>query len=287
MPYKKLFYSILLFLCFAIAFQSCKLINPEVKVPAYIYIEKINLSTNYITEGTNSSKITDAWVYLDDKLVGAFELPANIPVLAEGDHKISVRAGIKVNGISATRAYYPFYDQYIVNVNLKPEETDTLKPVVNYFSGQLFHWMEDFEGGGITLMKYSNSDTIIEKTSDPQYVFEGNYSGVTHLTSAKPHLISVSIENFVLPLGNNPVFLELNYKNNNTFYVSLYANGTQRIDGLTINRSENWNKIYINFTPYINTYSTASNFKIFIEAYKETDVENPLLLFDNIKLIYF
>lgn len=287
MSFKKLFNSILLFFCFVIATNSCKLINPEVNIPSYIYIEKIDLSTNYVTEGTSSSKITDAWVYVDDKLIGAYELPAKIPVLAEGDHKISIRAGIKVNGISATRAYYPFYEQYIQNVNLKAEETDTIKPTVHYFSGSLFHWMEDFENGGVTLMKYSTSDTIIEKTSNPQYVFEGNYSGVAHITSDKPYLLSATIDSYVLPLGNNPVFLELNYKNNNRFRVGLYANGTQRIEVLTINPSDTWNKIYVNLTPYVNQYSTASNFKIFIESYKEDEIETPLLLFDNLKLIYF
>jgi hypothetical protein len=288
MSFKKLFYSILLFVCLICVLQSCSLINPEIKVPAYIHIDKINLSTNYITEGTSSSKITDAWIYIDDKLIGAFELPATVPVLEEGNHKLSVRAGIKVSGISATRAYYPFYDQYIINVDLKPDAIDTINPTVNYFATSgLFHWMEDFEGGGITLMKYSTSDTIIDKTSDPQFVFEGNYSGIAYLTSSKPYLLSASIDNFVLPIGNNPVFLELNYKTNNRFRVGLYANGTTRIEVITVNTSETWNKIYVNFTPFVNTYSTASNFKIFLESYKEDDVETPILLFDNIKLIYF
>jgi hypothetical protein len=147
--------------------------------------------------------------------------------------------------------------------------------------------MEDFENGGVTLMKYSTSDTIIEKTSDPQFVFEGNYSGIAHITSGKPYLLSATIDNFVLPLGNNPIFLELNYKNNNRFRVGLYANGTQRVEVLTMNPSDTWNKIYINFTPFVNQYSTASNFKIFIESYKEEEIETPLLIFDNIKLLYF
>ncbi len=47
-------------------------------VPSYLYIEKIGLNTQY-EQGTASHKITDAWVYVDETLIGAFELPATIP----------------------------------------------------------------------------------------------------------------------------------------------------------------------------------------------------------------
>ena len=268
--------------------QSCSLITPEINIPAYIYIEKITLpTTNYATEGSNSSKITDAWVYIDNKLIGIYELPAKIPILDQGDHKLTIRAGIKVNGIAATRAYYPFYDLFEQNINLKPETTDTVKPAVRYYpSTGFFQWMEDFESGGISLMKYSTSDTIIEKTSNPQLVFEGSYSGIAHLDNTKKYLMSATINNYVLPVGNNPVFLEMNYKTNNKIGIGLYANGTQRIAVITLNRCDYWNKIYINLTPMVNSVTNVTNFKIFIEAYKEDDVDSPLLLFDNIKLLF-
>ncbi|HOV12628.1 MAG TPA: hypothetical protein PLL90_12785, partial [Bacteroidales bacterium] len=67
-------------------------------VPSYIHIDKIDLNTTYEFDGSNSCKITDAWVYIDGDLQGIYELPATFPVLANGQHTIMVRAGIKLNG---------------------------------------------------------------------------------------------------------------------------------------------------------------------------------------------
>ena len=62
---------------FALIFMSsCELYNPAEPTPAYIHIDKFILNTAYLTEGSNSHKITDAWVYIDDQLLGCFELPA-------------------------------------------------------------------------------------------------------------------------------------------------------------------------------------------------------------------
>src|SRR3989337_3990814 len=84
--------------------------NKEEPIPSYIHIDAINLSTNYTIEGSSSNKILNAWIYIDDQSVGAFELPCTVPVLAVGSHEIKIQAGIKENGIDATRIYYPFYE---------------------------------------------------------------------------------------------------------------------------------------------------------------------------------
>ena len=80
-----------------------------------LQIDSVSLDTNYYEQGSNFKAITDAWVYVDDGLIGAFELPATIPVLAEGKHKLEIRPGIKLNGISSTRAPYPFYQPITYN----------------------------------------------------------------------------------------------------------------------------------------------------------------------------
>ncbi|NTV84545.1 MAG: hypothetical protein HGA23_09650, partial [Bacteroidales bacterium] len=56
-------------------------------VPSYLKIDSIGFVTDNDLQGTNSQKITDVWVYVDDDLIGGFEMPATIPVLAEGIHK--------------------------------------------------------------------------------------------------------------------------------------------------------------------------------------------------------
>jgi len=51
------------------------LINPAEPIPSYIHIDKIDLTTDYSSQGTSSNKITDAWIYVDNELIGAFEMP--------------------------------------------------------------------------------------------------------------------------------------------------------------------------------------------------------------------
>ena len=48
---------------------ACNAINPEEEIPAYIEINTMNVSSNYVTQGTNSSKITDVWVYADNEYI--------------------------------------------------------------------------------------------------------------------------------------------------------------------------------------------------------------------------
>ena len=109
-------------------FSSCELYNPSEPIPAYIHIEKFNLTTDYATQGSNSHKITDAWVYVDDQLIGCFELPATFPVITEGTHKVKIVAGIKVNGIASNRGQYPFYNPYEQIVNFEVGKKITLSP---------------------------------------------------------------------------------------------------------------------------------------------------------------
>jgi hypothetical protein len=179
-------YKLLLFLSISIILiiSSCELYNPSEPIPAYIHIDKINLTTTFSTEGSNSHKITDAWIYIDEQLVGCFELPATFPVLYEGSHQIKIRPGIKVNGIAATRSPYPFYINYDTIVNLQKGAKLNLTPTVKYRSNMTFNFMEDFENTGTIISKSPTAgvDTSIQRIDVPDpNVFEGNGSGIAYL----------------------------------------------------------------------------------------------------------
>ncbi len=273
-------------LFFIISFVSCKKTN---LIPSYIHIEKINLQTTYEIDGTNSNKIVDAWVYIDDNLQGIYELPATFPVLTTGRHTVKIRPGIKLNGIAMSRAYYPYFQPYETTIDLNAEQIDTINPTVTYVQGNI-HWKEDFETAGISLVKFSNSDTNFIQTQDTTKVFQGFSSGIVTLDGTYDHLISVSNEIFEIPQDQSAVFLELNYKTNTVIRVGVYAvlgNGMyNQIETMYINANSNWNKIYINLTPTINSSNTATGFKIFFEAYKPDNLSSCEILLDNIKLLY-
>src|SRR5689334_23258519 len=90
----------------------CNLINPDEPVPVVVACDTIGFHVTNASQGTNSSSITDMWLFVDGNLLGAFELPAHIPVLAEGSHTLTIRPGILINGIKGSRGPYPFYTSY-------------------------------------------------------------------------------------------------------------------------------------------------------------------------------
>jgi hypothetical protein len=279
------FYS-LLFSFFLLSAVSCK---KNDLVPSYIHIDQITFQKNEAIDKSNSTKITDAWVYVDDNLIGIFELPATFPVLASGSHTISVKAGIKLNGIAMSRGYYPFYTTYYTTINLEAEKIDTIRPVVSYFPDKI-QWKEDFEDAGISIVKYNTSDTSIIKTTLPADAFEGSFSGVANLTESKPYVLCVSDSTIDIPQTQSAVFLELNYKTDTYLQIGMFAKtalGTSdKIPAITLNPTSEWKKIYINLTPAVNQTNNVEGFKVFFEAIKDANYATQNIYIDNVKLLY-
>ena len=276
--------------------QGCYKFSGEQTVPAYIQIDNILLNTNYSEEGTNSISITDVWVYVDDGLIGVFELPALFPVLAEGQHKLEIRPGIKINGISSTRVPYPFYKPIVYEKReFIPELTDSLKTITTtYYSGIVFQWMEDFEQPAASFEELDISDTVIKRTSptnNPIAFLSTNshYSGVINLVEEFPQYGGVSFNSFEMPEAPGAiVILELNFKTNNLFTVGLLMrinNSFTEIPLVILGHTDEWKKIYINLGPNISLNPTASDYKIIFRAGLESDVTEAEILLDNIKIV--
>lgn len=273
--------------------SSCEIYNPSEPIPAYISIDKITLSTSFSTEGSNSQKITDAWVYIDEQLIGCFELPASFPVLYDGSHQIKILPGIKVNGIAATRAPYPFYTPYdtIIN-NLQKGVNLKLHPVVNYRTNITFNFMEDFENPGTIISKSPalGVDTVIQRVDFPDpNVFEGTGSGIAYLDNSHTFFEGISATSYILPKSGSNVFLEFNYKCNHEFVVGVFAHGvggSNKEAALTFNPSANWNKAYVYLTPVIGRNTTATDFTIFFGMINPTSADSIAMMLDNIKLVY-
>lgn len=281
---KKIQYQALIIISAVFILNSCK---KNDLIPSYIHIDNIVLNSTYETDGSNSNKITDAWVYLDDDLIGIYELPATFPVLATGSHKISIRAGIKINGISMSRGYYPFYQAFSTTVDLQEKEVDTIIPVVTYYPDKI-KWKEDFEEGGITLVKYGSSDTSFFKTTDD--VFEGSFSAVARLTSDKDYLLCVSSGMYDIPQTQSPVFLELNYKTDTEVIIGMFgklpSGVNDKVETLILNPTDTWKKIYINLTFTANYTVNTTDFRVYFESYLPEGQSSSNIYIDNIKLLY-
>lgn len=291
MPHNhKFFISLSLYIVATIS--SCNLFNPGNPIPAYIHIDKINLTVNSDgSQGTKSSKITDAWVYVDEQLIGCFELPATFPVLFQGNHEIKIRSGIKVNGIAATRAPYPFYTTFDTVINLQKGVKTYLNPIVKYRTNMTFKFMENFESPGTMIAKSPTIgvDTVIKIIHWPNpNVCEGNGSGIAYLDATHTFFECVSATSYGLPTNSADVFLEFNYKCNHIFTVGVFAHtnsSTTQTEALTLNPTATWNKTYIYLTPAVSSNFTATDFSIFF-GMVNTGTDSIAMLLDNIKLVY-
>lgn len=279
------------------ALSSCELYNPAEPVPAYIHIQKIDLaiadttSTPVTGQGTKSSKISDAWVYIDDQLIGCFELPATFPVQYEGSHKLRVRAGIKVDGIATNRSPYPFYNSVDQTVDLQKGAITNVSVTTSYTSSSVFTFMSDFETTGTTLDTTHASmvplQILYSATPSPN-IFEGNYSAYAKIDNVNT-FFECETGSMVLPTHGTPIFLEFNYKCNYAFTVSVLAHGTVSdvpFPALHFNPSNDWNKAYLYLTPTVSGASTAINYKIRWGMVNNTHEDSVSLFLDNIKLIH-
>lgn len=280
-----------MFLCWLIC-QSCELINRDEEIPSYIAIDTIRLNANTALQGSASSKITDAWIYVDDQLVGAFELPCKIPVLAAGEHKISIGAGVMVNGLTALRAPYPFYRFYSENsIPLMEGEIREINPVVTYFDSLQFAFMANFDDlSGSKLEAAGASDTTIALTSNPEHVFEGAGSMLAALYRDSGFIEFQMVEAVELPKQGTTVYLELNYKTTHILNVGLKANyissGTVSAPLVSLYPSTEWNKIYINLTRQVSQQINAANYRVYFYAPKPAGSGQMELFIDNMKIVY-
>lgn len=277
---------------------GCDLINPEEPIPAYLYVTGFDLETNATTEGTNSHKITDVWVSVDGNFLGAYTLPALIPVLETGEHAISLDAGIKDNGISATPEIYPFYQTYQVTVDLAENETDTLRPVTRYKTGVKFSLIEPFESTNHQFRDIRNPAGATGIQISSEDAFEGDFSGLITLDSSqnKNYVEISSLDRFRdLMKDGVYVYLELNYKSQ----VPVIWGVTGHLDGGSSSTlydpgfvpKEEWNKIYFNLSKMIFD-GDFDEYQVSFQAFIPVENGKPSLpvakiWLDNIKLVHF
>ncbi|MBR4157272.1 MAG: hypothetical protein IKU01_11340 [Bacteroidales bacterium] len=281
----------------SMTFSSCNNFEGSQEIPAYIHVDTFLLTTNYEIEGAASHKITDVWLYIDNNLQGCYEMPATIPVLERGKHKITLYPGIKLNGISSTRTINPFYKPYIIEeLELEEKVIDTIHPSTTYYSKDEstldFAFMDDFERQ-IFVEDSNSSDTAIIRTDrdaperwDDEFN-NSHYSGYLWLGDTINNFCFTSTELRGLPNQGNSIFLEIDYKCTEVFEVGMFAKISQmeNIPLVYVNPSPTWNKIYINIGPTITDTQDAEYFKFYIAGMIDKNSEAEYY-FDNLKLVY-
>lgn len=277
----------------ALFLVSCK----EDTTPAWLEIPAFTLTTDEATEGSNSQLISDAWVYMDGTALGVFEMPARIPVLAEGEHDFVVYAGVKLNGISNTRAPYPFYTRYEITITLVKGETYTITPSITYKSNLNFELIEDFEDTGIEFSKDLISDTsiqFIDEVDFPEIVKYGQRCGGIFLTESDSLFKGVSSSFLNLP-KNEDVFLEVDFLSSNSIVMGVIAQNSIDYNEHTPLTQMNpqdpsswvWKKIYIPLEEDISYETWATSYELYFLSILDPENTSGSIYLDNIKVICY
>jgi hypothetical protein len=278
-----------IFLLFLI---SCDLINSEEPVPSFLRIESIDLQTTG-NEGSALQKIEDAWVFVDGQDIGIFGIPSDVPIYSTGPTEVLVFAGIRENGIRATPEIFPFVERMEFSADLQEGESIPVNLTTEYKSNITFQFIEDFEAAhriGTDVDGDPETEISIITSSE---AFEGR-SGVMKLTRDNPLGVVATSDAFVdLPIDGSTIYLEMHYKNDVPLEVGLLGrldDGSQ-VANLTITlfETDEWNKIYINFTPDV-TGSQLREYQITfggIIPVGDTSIQEAFIYLDNIKLIHF
>jgi hypothetical protein len=265
---------------------SCKKYSPAGEA-FFIKPGSITVATKS-GQGSGSHKITDLWLYVNGQFQGAYPVENTMPIVTRGkESKINIFAGIKRNGISDTRIFSNFYSLLEFDTLVEGGKT-IVRPFTFTYSGAVtFTWTEDFEGQGYTLQRSPLYSDTTFRIAQPGDSFEGR-SAELGLSAQTPTGSVAQVETsdaFDLPENSSDVFLEMDYKCNDSFVVGLIGDGGVMTTVMSLNPQETWNKIYIQLSDGI-TAKPATKYKIFFSMIKTAAGSSPRIFLDNLKLLY-
>ncbi|MGB0176281.1 MAG: hypothetical protein ACPF9D_03885 [Owenweeksia sp.] len=279
--------------------SACNRDSFEATPPAYFSIRDIKVDqTQYATQGTAHSEITTAWIFANGQAVGAFELPAVIPILADGPTEIEVYPGINMNGIGATRSIYIPYSTIRETVNFSALDTASLtSPFTRYSDNAKITLVENFDESGLNLSASPRSDTSVIKTNDPAEIFvnpeqteDNGKAGKIILEGERNFFELITTEAYSLPSTGQSVYLEMTYKTEVPIIVGViakYSGGvSEQAATLVVLPAEEWNKIYVNLISELTAYPGASGYQIFILGENQDENNPATVLLDNLKIVY-
>lgn len=286
---------ILPFVLLSLLFSGCVRNNP---LPIWLEINEWTLNENVAAlddQGEMTHNFSDVWVYVDDKIIGVFEVPCKIPVLVSGEKEIRLYPTIRNNGISSTKKIYPFVEAYEETLVLEEGKTYTINPETKYSAACEF-WIEDFDGGSVKIQTdtdYSNATMTVE--SDPSISLTGDYGHIA-LSYTDSLWIGITTEALSLPSGKE-VYLEINYRNTSSLLtgVKIYdsGGGTSDEPNISLNAQSNssvvWKKIYIDLKEIVSYSSNATAFKQYFKSVllSPSSTTTADVYLDNIKIVHF
>ena len=257
--------------------------------PAYVLVEGFNLETPGL-EGSRGA-ISEVWVFAGNEYLGAFPLPARIPVYLVGQTELRFQPGVRRNGISAQPDLYEFYVAPVRRLELAPEQTFDLGVLTTGYRDEVrFGFVEDFE-----LDTERIFTTALEGQGslqpDEECVLSGERSGRLVLGADDTTLALAARVPLSDLFANRPyVWLEVDVKSD-----AAVVWGVVGTDGLgeTVRAfdpgsrpTEEWTKIYFDLTEVI-AEASVDELRVFFTTAIPTGETTAEVYLDNVRLLYF
>ncbi|MEO0734195.1 MAG: hypothetical protein AAFZ52_15270 [Bacteroidota bacterium] len=253
--------------------------------PAFLLVEDLVLDTPELTED-----ISEVWAFADDVFVGAFPLPARIPVPNVGNTEIRLEAGVRQNGVLAAPEIYEFYTPVIRNLELVAGESIDLGTLtIGYRADVQFALLEDFESStSRAFTQVLTGDTVLQVTNER--VRSGAFSGKLSL-SERNSLVEIASQEVLRDLTTQRpyVWLEMDFLSQApVVWTIVGADGTGAVQGFApgFNPQDEWTKIYFNLSEVI-VRGNLSEYRLLLSTLRPSERETADIYLDNIRLVYF
>jgi hypothetical protein len=285
-------FSLLSSLALFLTISGCEIINPEEEIPAYVKIGRPIFEETLISPP--AEHIVDGWLTVDNAdLIGAFELPATVPVLNTGNRKIvSVTAGVYSDGQRGVRIQYPFYSIFYDTIDLTPTLISEIIPEFRYLDKCQFSLEENFDlntNRMVALSPYESKDTAVEYTAADNFSKGGVKYGLIKAEAGKadPIVWASQSTTMKLPKGGSKVFLEVNYKS--SLPIEFGVSGTNYYSAqLTAFPTATWTKLYVDMLEEISLApSTVTEFRLQIRSANTSNDGTDYVAIDNVRLVHF
>ena len=264
------------------------------ELPAFVSVDAFELVTGQ-GEGAATSDIREVWAFVGGNFLGAYDLPARIPLYESGTTEVELRAGVHKDGRSVTPEPYEFYAPVVRTLDLEPGMTTALGTLpLRYADGIRFGFIEDFEDGEaevFTVEAVGEAPILAQG----QIVRSGNFAGTYSLTDSIP-LVEFQSEQVFRELlrTRQYVYLELDYRSDVPTQTGVVpVNGPVGVTPLFdagFRGRDTWTKLYIDLTPVIGQLESqrATDYRVGLTSLiLEEGQTSGTVYLDNLKLLYF
>ena len=289
---RKIYVGLLVFFgCFMLLISGCNLINPHENTPTYIHVDSFIFTTTPNLNISTSHSITSVYAYYNNVNIGTFDLPCTIPIMATGTGTLELAPAIIQDGLNSLVSLYPYYTSDDYSFTAQPGKIINHNPTTHYYPGTKKTTISEFAFGNTNFSLVKGNRPMFAVYNKDSLVFEGDASGEIVLQAVGDSSVDSSKIQFAIPLNQNQVYIEFDYKSTIPFYVGLGANLSSYVTTdpyylAGISPIDHWQKFYFQVTDFAGR-ALATSYTLYIKAVLGTGQTNGRLLIDNIQLVTF